>query len=155
MVNLNRNGTLAAICLILAACAGTEALVATPKVRLTSVELQDVSFTEQTFLLGFEVENPNGFPLPVEAIKYRVQLDGERFAGGEAAASFTIPAHGEGAFQVSVRLDILTQAATLSSLLHGGVPENVSYRVDGSLAVDIPFTRPLTFASTGVIAVVD
>ena len=71
------------------------------------------------------------------------------------ALNRVIPANGEGAFTVSVQLDILSQAAQLTSLLHGGVPENVSYRVDGSLTVDIPFTRPLTFDSSGMIAVVN
>lgn len=154
MVNLYRHGLIAATCLAMTACATTESLVATPEVRLTSVEAEKVSFSGQTFLLGFSVDNPNPFPLPVQSIKYRVQLDGERFAGGEAAASFTIPAKGEGAFVVSVELDILSQAAQLTSLLHGGVPENVSYRVDGSLVVDIPFARPLNFDTSGIIAVV-
>lgn len=154
MVNLYRHGLIAATCLAMTACATTESLVTTPEVRLTSVEAEKVSFSGQTFLLGFSVDNPNPFPLPVQSIKYRVQLDGERFAGGEAAASFTIPAKGEGAFVVSVELDILSQAAQLTSLLHGGVPENVSYRVDGSLAVDIPFARPLNFDTSGIIAVV-
>lgn len=155
MVNLYRHALLVVTGLVLGGCATTEALVATPEVRLTSVEVEKVSFSRQTFLLGFAVENPNAFPLPVKSIRYHVQLDGERFAGGEAVASFTIPAMGEGAFQVSVELDILTQAAQLTSLLQGGVPENVSYRVDGSLTVDIPFARPLAFASTGIIALND
>jgi LEA14-like dessication related protein len=146
---------LSAMCLALSACAGTESLVAAPTVRLTSVELVKVSFSEQTFLLGFEVSNPNVFPLPIEAVKYRVMFDGESFAGGETRAAFTIPGEGDGEFVVSVELDILNRATQITSLLQGGMPDNVTYSVDGSLSVDIPFTRPLSFSSNGVINVQD
>jgi LEA14-like dessication related protein len=146
---------LSVICLALSACAGTESLVSAPTVRLTSVELVKVSFSEQTFLLGFEVSNPNVFPLPIEAVKYRVMFDGESFAGGETRAAFTIPGEGDGEFVVSVELDILNRATQITSLLQGGMPDNVTYSVDGSLSVDIPFTRPLSFSSNGVINVQD
>jgi LEA14-like dessication related protein len=140
-------------CLLLTACASTESLVTTPRVDLTSVELESASFDKQTFLLAFDVANPNAFPLPVKAIKYRVMLDDERFAGGETVAAFTIPAGGEDGFVISVDLDILNSASQLTSLLHGGVPDHVKYRVEGSLTVDIPFTRPLPFSSSGTVPV--
>ena len=144
-----------ALCLALSACAGTSAIVATPKVELVSVQLDKASFSRQTFLLGFDVSNPNAFPLPVKAVRYRVMFDDESFAGGEAVAAFTIPARGNDQFVISVDLDILSSVSQVSSLLRGGVPEHVSYRVDGSLTVDIPFARPLSFASSGVIQVQD
>ena len=142
-------------CLAMSACATTETLVATPEVSLTSVELESMSFRKQTFLLGFEVVNPNPFPLPIEEIRYRVMLDDESFAGGETRASFTIPSRGKNSFVISVELDVLNRATQITSLLQGGMPDNVNYQVDGSLAVDIPFTRPLEFSSSGVIAVND
>lgn len=142
-----------ALCLVLSACAGTEAIVATPKVDLVSVELERVSISQQTFLLGFDVSNPNAFPLPVKSVRYRVMFDDERFTGGETVAAFNIPARGSDRFFISVDLDILNSVTQISSLLRGGVPEHVSYRVDGSLTVDIPFAQPLGFASSGVIQV--
>jgi len=33
------------------------------------------------------------------------------------------------------------------------MPEQVNYRVEGSLTVDIPFAKPLPFSSSGVIQV--
>ena len=142
-----------AISVLLAGCAGTGALVSTPDVDLTSVEMERLGLTSQTFLLGFEVENPNAFPLPVRAVRYRVMFDDERFAGGEARAAFTVPAYGSDQFQLSVELDILNAASQITSLLQGGMPEQVNYRVEGSLTVDIPFAKPLPFSSSGVIQV--
>ena len=148
-----RNYSLSAACLILSACAGTETLVATPRVELTGVQLESASFNRQKFLLSFGVSNPNAFPLPIRSVKYRVMFDDERFAGGETAASFTVPAQGDDSFAISVELDILSSASQITSLLAGGVPDHVNYRLDGSLAVDIPFTRALPFSSSGAIQV--
>lgn len=142
-----------AAALLLPACAGTGSLIDSPTVRLNSVSLDKVSFSKQTFLLGFDVSNPNGFPLPVKMVKYRLLLDEQRFAGGETAAAFTVPARGDDAFTISVDLDMLNTANQISTLLRGGMPEAVDYRLEGSLTVDIPFARPLPFSSSGVIQV--
>lgn len=138
---------------VLSACAGTGTLIDSPSVNLTSVELADVSLSRQTFHLGFDVDNPNPFPLPIQAVEYRVILDEEKFAGGATEGSFTVPARGHDDFTISVDLDMLNSAAQLSSLLRGGMREAVSYELQGSLTVDIPFTKPLPFSSTGVIDV--
>ena len=148
-----RSCQLAAACIMLSACAGTETLVATPQVELTGVSLEHATFDRQTFLLSFDVSNPNGFPLPIRSVKYRILFDDERFAGGETAASFTIPAKGDDSFAISVELDILGSANHVTSLLRGGIPDHVNYQLDGSLSVDIPFTRPLPFTSSGAIQV--
>ena len=139
--------------LVLTGCAGTGPLVSSPTVNLTSVKLEDLSFRRQTFLLAFDVSNPNPFPLPVKAISYNVVFDDERFAGGETEGRFTVPAQGDDAFMISVDLDVLNTATQLTSLIRGGLPEQVSYELDGSLTVDIPFARPIPFSSTGVIRI--
>ena len=135
----------------LSACAGTGTVIDSPRVNLTGVELTSASFRRQTFLLRFDVSNPNPFPLPVKAVEYRVDFDNEKFAGGKTQGSFTIPARGDDSFAISVDLDILSTATHLNSLLGGGFRENVSYELKGSLAVDIPFVSPIPFSSSGVI----
>ena len=117
--------------------------------NLTSVELASASLRRQTFNLGFDVDNPNPFPLPVKAVEYRVLFDDEKFAGGETAGSFTVPAQGQDVFMISVDLDLLGSATQFASLLRRGMPEQVNYELQGSLTVDIPFTKPIPFSSTG------
>ncbi len=134
-------------------CAGTDTLISSPTVNLTSVELTAISLKQQSFDLGFDVGNPNPFPLPVKAVEYRVLFDDERFAGGETEGSFTVPAGGQDAFVISVDLDFLNTATQFASLFRKGIPEQVHYELEGSLTVDIPFARPIPFSSTGVIDV--
>jgi LEA14-like dessication related protein len=137
----------------LCSCASTDTLISSPTVNLTSVELTAISLKRQTFNLGFDVDNPNPFPLPVKAVEYRVLFDDERFAGGETTGRFTVPARGQDAFVISVDLDFMSTANQFASLLRKGVPEQVNYELQGNLTVDIPFARPVPFSSTGVIDV--
>lgn len=151
--NAKRAFFLLAGCVLLSACASTGTPIATPALELTSVKLQNADFARQTFLLGISVSNPNAFALPVKAINYRVFFDNQPVAGGETSAGFTVPAHGDEVFRVSVDLDLLGSAAKLSSLFKNGVPEHMKYRLEGTLAVNMPFTRPLPFSTSGVISV--
>jgi len=155
MLQTNRNRPVLslAVALCLAGCAGTETLVDAPSVSLSGVRLQAANLRSQTFLLEFDVGNPNPFPLPVRAFDYRVMLDDHRFAGGEATGRFSVPARGEETVTISVDVDMLSSATQIASLVQGGVPDRVSYALEGALTVDIPFTRPLPFSSSGIIDV--
>lgn len=136
---------------LLSACANTGPLVSAPGVSLKNVQLTDVDFTGQTFLLGFDVTNPNPFPLPISTVSYGVDLDGFRFASGETVAGFTVPASGDGEFAISVQLDLLKTAPQLLYIVRDGVKGDIPYELEGRLGIDIPFTKPLSFKTSGEI----
>ena len=137
----------------LAGCAGTGPRVERPTVRLSSVAVNELSFTGQTFLLSFDVNNPNPFPLPIRSVRYHVQLANQTFASGETPGDFSIPASGDGNFDISVELDILNSASSLTTILRGGMHKPVAYELNGSLALHIPFDKPVPFSTTGVITI--
>lgn len=145
-------GTLTAA-LLLTACAAQETLVSSPTVNLNQVQMSRLSFSGQTFLLRFDVSNPNPFPLPVTCVRYSVRLGEYRFASGETRGEFSVPAAGDGSFTISVDLDMLQQSPQLSSLLMRGVRDGIDYELRGSLDLDIPFTKPIPFSSSGAIRV--
>ncbi len=135
----------------ISACAGTGSIISSPLVTLTSIEMTGTDFDRQTFLLGFEVSNPNPFPLPIRSVRYRVRLGEQRFASGETQGNFTVPADGNGQFAISVELNLLRTASNISSLIRTGVSRDFDYELSGSFAVDIPFAKPLQFRSGGNI----
>ena len=135
------------------ACAGSTSMLKTPAVELTSVEMSRMSFTNQTFLLGFNVHNPNPFPVPVRSVRYRVRLNNENFAGGETASDFTIPAGGHEDFVISVDLDLLQSGAQLTSIIRSGVHDNLDYEIYGDLSIGIPTSPTLRFSNSGTIMV--
>ncbi len=135
----------------LSACAGMETVVSAPGVSLRNVTVTDLGFSSQTFLLGFDVVNPNAFPLPVSGVSYGVELDGQRFASGETASGFVVPAHGDGEFAISVELNLLKTAPQLLYVLRDGIHRDVPYALKGRFAIDMPLVKPVRFESAGEI----
>jgi LEA14-like dessication related protein len=133
------------------ACASTGNLISAPDVSLRNVQMTEVDFSGQTFLLGFDVTNPNPFPLPISAVSYAIELDGFRFARGETKGGFTVPASGDGEFAITVQLDLLRTAPQLLYIVRNGVMRDIPYGLSGKLGFDIPFTEPVSFSSSGEI----
>jgi LEA14-like dessication related protein len=135
--------------IFLAGCAGTGKLVSAPSVDLRHVEATEIGFSGQTFLLAFDVHNPNPFPLPVSTISYGIELDGYRFASGSTTGGFTVPASGQAEFAVSVDLNLLQTAPTLLYIVKDSLEKEVPYELKGEFGLDIPATTPLRFRSSG------
>lgn len=132
-------------------CASTADLVDAPRVRLSNVAVTDIDLGNQTFLLDFEVSNPNPFPLPVRSISYGVELDGFRFASGQTQGEFTVPAGGNGSFAISVDVDLMRTAPQLLFIVKDGVRREIPYALSGRFEVDIPLAPSLSFRDDGTI----
>lgn len=150
-IEIFRNGFIMLAVVCLSACAGTGQIIDSPSVDLTSVELRSANIRRQTFLLSFDIKNPNPFPLPVRAVDYEIIFDDAKFAEGQTQGSFTVPANGMDSFAISVDLDFMSSATHLKSLMSGGLRENITYELRGRLAVDIPLVQPISFSNSGVI----
>ena len=134
-----------------AGCASTADLVDPPRVALRNVELTDIAMSGQTFVLDFDVTNPNPFPLPVRRVRYGVELDGMRFASGETTGAFTVPAESDGAFAISVDVDLLRTAPQLMFIVREGVQREIPYTLKGRFEIDLPLIAPVDFSSSGTI----
>lgn len=144
--------TFALSAVLLTGCAsGLQNMLKSPTVELYSVQLVALDFNSQTFLLSFDVANPNGFALPIKAVTYGVKLNGQSFASGATASAFTVAANGTSQFAISVDLDLLQTAPKLLSIVRQSVREEVSYELDGELALDLPLTPPVAFRNSGNI----
>ena len=136
----------------LAGCASIpENLVKQPEVRLRDVELQGFGFNAQTFLLTFDISNPNAFSLPVNYVSYGLKLDGQPFASGETPGNVSVPASGSTQFAISVELDLLETAPRLLSIVREGVRREIPWELDGELGLDIPLAPPVTYSNSGLI----
>ena len=141
---------LATLCL-LTACASTGDLISAPGVSLRNVEITDVDFSGQKFLLGFDVTNPNPFPLPVSTVSYAVELDGYRFASGSTTGGFTVPSSGDVEFAISVEIDLMKSAPQLLFIIRDSVKRDIPYTLRGKFGLDIPLTEPVRFETSGDI----
>lgn len=136
---------------ILSSCASMDTFVSAPGVSLRNVKLTDFGFSGQTFLLSFDITNPNSFPLPIKKVTYGVELDGQQFASGNVECEVVIAAQGDGEIVISVELDLLRTAPQLLYIVRDGAIRDIPYELKGKLGVDIPFVKPLTFKRKGEI----
>ena len=146
--------SLALVVSLLSSCASVpESLVGSPKVYLRDVQVVDLDFKRQTFLLSFDVANPNPFPLPVRNVNYGVRLDGQLFASGVTTSRFTVPADGDASFAISVDLDLVNTAPQLLSVVRNGARQDIRYDLEGRFSVDLPTTPTLRYSDSGMIRV--
>lgn len=138
---------------MLHSCASLENAVQAPGVSLKNIEIADLGFSGQTFLLAFDITNPNPFSLPVRSIDYGVDLDGERFASGKTPASFSVPAQSDTSFTISVELDLIRTAPKLLYLVREANDRGIPYEISGSLGIDLPLVKDVPFKADGTVRV--
>ena len=147
--------TILTVACLVSACASMQRAISAPGVSLRNVEVADIGFSKQTFVLSFDVTNPNPFPLPINHVSYGVKLDKKRFANGQTDAAFTIAAQSDGEFAISVELDLLRTAPQLLYTVRDGTMRDLPYELSGKLGIDIPFVDPVSFKSSGEIRLLD
>jgi len=136
---------------LLSSCASLENVINAPQVSLRNVQVENIDFRVQTFILAFDVTNPNPFPLPINTIRYGLELDGHHFVSGQAVSAITVPAGSGGAFAISVSMDLLRTSPQLMLIVRDGTRRDIPYSIEGSLGVDIPYAKSVKFENTGSI----
>lgn len=137
---------------VFSACAtSVQDLVKSPVVDLRGVQIMGLGFNSQTFLLSFDINNPNSFALPVRSVNYALKLDGQAFASGQTASEFSVPANGASQFAISVDLNLLQTAPQLLSIVRQSARKDVGYELHGRLALDLPFVPAVDYRNTGSI----
>jgi LEA14-like dessication related protein len=147
---ISKIGLSAVLCLA-AGCASTGAMIEKPGVSLRNVEVADIGLDGQTFVLDFDVVNPNPFPLPIRSVSYGVELEGLRLASGETQQPFTVPAGGDSHFAITVDVDLMHTAPQLMFIVRDGIYRDIPYSLEGSLAIDVPLAKPVSFRNQGSI----
>jgi len=155
-MNYSRRLTIVVLTWALAGLGGcaslTENVVSQPVVELRDVEVVGLGFKAQTFLLTFDISNPNPFPLPINHIRYGLKLDGQQFASGETPCSKSIPAGGDSQIAISVELDLLSTAPNLLTTVRNSALGEISYQLKGELGLDIPLAPSVTYQTQGSIS---
>src|ERR1700743_3076605 len=66
-----------------------------PVLTVTSVELQSGNLFQQSFLVKFQVQNPNARELPVQGLHAELDVGGQRIASGMSNRAFVVPPMGQ------------------------------------------------------------
>ncbi len=130
----------------LSACALAPRLQA-PQLSVADVQLLGGDLMQQRLRVRMHVQNPNDRALAVQGIVYTLEVEGEEFASGESAASFTVPALGAADFDMNVTTNLAT--TLLRILSSGGNTRALAYHLTGKVTLAQGFLRSIPFEQRG------
>jgi LEA14-like dessication related protein len=146
--SLRRHAAQSGLALLVAACAAVN--FKAPQITPTTVELMDAQVLEQRFKVHLHVQNPNDRPLPIKSVSCTLEVSGVDVGHGESDAPFTIPANGDGDFDMIVTTNLASSMPNLLLRLAQG-KELPTYRLSGKVNPDIRFMPPIPFEKSGQI----
>ena len=117
-----------------------------PEVRLADLEFVDAGLFEQRFRMILRVRNPNDFDLPINGLRFALDINDGPFASGLSNRSVTVPRLGEQTVTVDATttlLDIVQQFMALSSR------EALNYRMIGTAFLRGVARREVPFEQSG------
>lgn len=150
---------IAALCLIIAGCAGTGRYANAPRISLADIRVQEIRTLESAFQIGLRVINPNEIPLEISGVECELKLDGRGFATGVAGEHHEIPAYGSAVVPVTVYASIPDMVASAIAFAQGakgddGRPEPLRYELTGHVRLGGKslLRRTLPFQSKGELS---
>ena len=129
-------------------CSSIVRQIEAPQVELVGLQVMAAQINRQTFRLSLDVSNPNPVPVPINAIRYDINLGGGPLGAGKTEESFTLPANGTERVRMEVSTDLIGTLNRLSSLLKGSA-STVDYEISGDFTV--PLMDPIPFSSQGQV----
>ena len=120
-----------------------------PTLELVSLKLADGNLISQRFNVRLKVLNPNDRALPVNGLRYTVEIDGKAFGKGESTRAFTVPARGEAEFDMTLDANLAGAVAAVLSRRERAKGRELEYRLKGTVSIDWPLMRSLDFDQVG------
>jgi LEA14-like dessication related protein len=122
--------------------------VKTPEITLIGLRIVEASLFEQRYRVRLRLFNPNRIALPVQAMRWRIELVGERFAKGETSEPLRIPAQGATEFELTVKTSLMRLGRSLVNLLMRPY-SGVDYRLSGEIDLGLPLLKNIPFSYQG------
>jgi LEA14-like dessication related protein len=138
----------ALVAALLASCTLVPKLEA-PQLSIADVQVLSGDLWEQHLLVRMHVQNPNDRALPIKALEYTVEVEGQQFASGSSAASFVVPPLGETEFDMNVATNLAGTFIKLLGRGSGTARNEVGYRLVGKVSLSEGFLRSVPFDQTG------
>lgn len=127
------------VSLLLSACAGLLKKPEPPQVQLAGVVLTQANLLEQSFIIKLQLSNPNDFELPINGLRYQVDVNDQEFVHGNSLAEISLPAKGSAILELDARTNL---QALVKQLRDIKATENARYRIRGEISttnINLPF----------------
>ena len=116
-----------------------------PNLTVVGVDMKSGNLLQQTFLVKFQIQNPNDRDLPVSGLHAELNVGGEQIASGVSNRAFVVPAHGQSEFDMTITANMALAMLKLANQ-HA---DSIDYEVTGAASLDLPFLHDLPFHQNG------
>jgi LEA14-like dessication related protein len=116
-----------------------------PNLDVVSIEMQHGNLLQQSFLVKFQIQNPNKRPLPVSGLHAELNVGGERIASGVSNRAFVVPPMGQSEFDMTITANMALMLLRLANQ-HA---DSIDYEMTGAASLDLPFLHDLPFHQNG------
>jgi LEA14-like dessication related protein len=137
----------ALLLLLLGGCALAPHLE-TPQLSVLDVQVLGGDLWSQRLRVRMHVQNPNDRALPVRALQYTLEVEGQTFASGESVEAFVVPPLGATDFDMNITTNL---AGTFLNLLSRGpgAGNSIAYHLSGRLSLSEGWLRSIPFDQRG------
>ena len=140
---------LLALCLLGYGCSAFLPKLEPPQLEVVGLNFLGGDHQHQKLRLHLQVTNPNDRQIAVRSIDYQVALAGADFAQGSSAEPFTVPALGQGEFDLDINVDLGSLLRVLGAHLGDAA---LDYQVTGRVHLAEGLVRELPFKGHGQLA---
>jgi LEA14-like dessication related protein len=124
---------------VLASCQSFNSVIQEPKLSLASVDIAGVSLSGVDLIARINVENPNGFSIPMPKVDWELFINKAAFTQGLVKNDKTVPKNGTAIMDVPFSVSYEKLFGTFMSLLNMQNRREAAY----DLAMKINFPIPV------------
>jgi LEA14-like dessication related protein len=127
---------------------GPHARVIAPDVRIADLELLETGLFEQRYRVTLRVSNPNDFALPLDGVRFALELNDQPFARGYSSHGVSVPRLGDATLTVEATtstFDIVRQ------VLGAQDRKTLDYALDGTVFLEGGARREVPFVQEGTL----
>jgi|SRR6185295_11628036 len=137
--------------LLLAGCSFFRNDFAPPDVTLAGLRLGQGDGLYQTLLVDLVLSNPNASDLKLNAISYRVKVEGRELASGASREPLTVPAHGTATYTMPATISLMSSFGFVRDVLTKS-KSKVGYELTATLEPSGLFSIPLTVRKSDTLS---
>lgn len=126
-------------------CATLKQFIQKPTVEYKGMSIKEMSLFDGSFILNFNVTNPNPIGVPIQQINYDLKINGQNFFRGNLDKKSSLPASGSAVVELPVELSYMD---FFKSIVDFPNKDQLEFDVTGSVLVygfSIPFHATGTF----------
>lgn len=135
--------------LTLGGCAGAFGDPEPPEVSVAGLGLGRPGLFEQELRVDLKLRNPNDFTIPVESLRFDLEVNDLPFARGRTSEDFELPALGETVVPVTV---LVATTDLMDRALRLGTEQRIEYTLTGTAELGHLFGSSVPFERSGALA---